>query len=307
MKKLVNKILLFLLPVLIVMAIAEILIRQMPNDYKLKRTLLLKHAANIEVLCLGSSHSYYNINPEYFSVPAFNAAHSSQTLNYDWFLLRKYQDSFPRLQYILLPISYQSLFESLDDAAESWRIKDYKLYYDINENNYLPYNFEVLSMPPRFNSNKIIDYYGRHQYTPAMNEFGYATTYHSSVKNDLQKMGREAAARNYFPNKKHLEENLVYLQKIINWAANRHVQVILFTSPAFEYYRNNLNSAQVNETQLAIKKIVSKNKHVSYNNFMNSSAFGANDFYDADHLNEIGAKKFTFMLNQLITKNKALK
>lgn len=302
MKKLLSKILLFLLPLLIIVATAELLLRQMPNEYKLKKNLLEKHAQSTELLCLGSSHSYYNINPVYFNIPAFNAAHSSQTLNYDWFLLRKYHDSFINLRYILLPISYQSLFEKLDDAAESWRIKNYKLYYNIHENNYLPYNFEVLSMAPRFNISRLVNYYCRQQYSPGVNELGYATSYQSTVKNDLEKMGREAAARNYFKNNNHFKENLGYLQKIINWATERKIQVILFTSPAVESYRQNRDTNQVNQSYKVIEQLVKNNPLVSYHNFIDSPDFTADDFYDGDHLNEIGAKKFTFTLNDLIKK-----
>ena len=39
---------------------------------------------------------------------------------------------------------------------------------------------------------------------------------------------------------------------------------------------------------------------VIYKNYMYDKMFIENDFYDADHLNEIGAEKLTKLLNNLI-------
>jgi hypothetical protein len=37
-----------------------------------------------------------------------------------------------------------------------------------------------------------------------------------------------------------------------------------------------------------------------YYNFLNDPSFQAEDFYDADHLDEKGAKKFTLLLDSVI-------
>jgi hypothetical protein len=39
---------------------------------------------------------------------------------------------------------------------------------------------------------------------------------------------------------------------------------------------------------------------VKYLNLLTDKAFDEKDFYDADHLNEIGAKKFTLKIDSLI-------
>ena len=44
--------------------------------------------------------------------------------------------------------------------------------------------------------------------------------------------------------------------------------------------------------------------NVTYQNFLLDSSFSAIDFYDADHLDEIGAKKLTSKIDSLINLNK---
>jgi hypothetical protein len=40
--------------------------------------------------------------------------------------------------------------------------------------------------------------------------------------------------------------------------------------------------------------------NVIYVNFLTSNLFDQEDFYDADHLNEIGSRKFTLEIEKLI-------
>jgi len=89
MSKFIIRTLLFSLPVLALFIVMEILLRQIPNDYLLKKKYLDNHSKEIETLILGSSHSFYGINPLYFSNNTFNASHISQSLDYDFAILKK--------------------------------------------------------------------------------------------------------------------------------------------------------------------------------------------------------------------------
>lgn len=84
------KLILFILPVIIFCVFAEVKLRSIDNDYKYKNEWLGKNASKVKLLTLGSSHTYFGINPEEFSVPAFNLAHVSQDLTFDYFLFEKY-------------------------------------------------------------------------------------------------------------------------------------------------------------------------------------------------------------------------
>ena len=67
-----------MLPIFLAVVIAfipmEILLENIPNDYSFKKEYLDENSDSIEILVLGSSHSYYGINPIYFHLRAFNAS-----------------------------------------------------------------------------------------------------------------------------------------------------------------------------------------------------------------------------------------
>jgi hypothetical protein len=46
--------------------------------------------------------------------------------------------------------------------------------------------------------------------------------------------------------------------------------------------------------------IEKENENVYYYNFINDNDFLENDFFDADHLNELGAMKFTKKIDDVI-------
>ncbi len=127
MKQFTLKIFLFLLPILIIGIALEFLLREIPNQYTLKDNYIATSSRKIETLVLGSSHTYYGVNPEYFTKPCFNLANISQSLNFDLELLKKHENEFSNLKTVIIPISYFSLFETLEEGDESWRVKNYTI------------------------------------------------------------------------------------------------------------------------------------------------------------------------------------
>jgi len=300
MKKLLIQISIFLLPVFIILLSTELLIRKIPNDYKYKKSQLDSISNSINILILGSSHAYYNVNPDYFDMPAYNAAHSSQTLKYDWLIARKYLDHADSLKFLLIPISYFSFFESMEHDTEAWRQKNYYLYYHINEPVSFNYKFELTSLPVRVNLKRVYDHYIKGKKGLFVNSKGFATDFVAGKKIDLEQKGLEAVSRNTKRDRSFARENFKYLQNIIDEANRKNTRVILFTAPAYHSYRNNLDRGQQLESDELLERILQNNPSVVYRNYLSDPGFLRFDFYDADHLNHLGAKKFTLKLNQLV-------
>ncbi|WP_396198942.1 hypothetical protein [Flavobacterium sp.] len=106
MKKFWLHILKIIVPIFIFFLVLEIALQKIPNDYQLKKSYLDQNASKINTLILGSSHTYFGINPEYFSKQTFNAAYVSQTLDLDKELLHHYKDKLTNLETVIIPISY---------------------------------------------------------------------------------------------------------------------------------------------------------------------------------------------------------
>ena len=301
MKRFIKKSILFIIPVLSIFICMEFLLKDIPNDYKFKKEFLDKNSQNIEILCLGSSHANYGINPVYFSKNSFNGSHISQSLDYDLKILNKYQGRLDNLKYILIPISYFTLYSRLDKGSESWRVKNYLLYYNIHTSNNIKDYSEVLSINIRTNIRRIGSYYIKKNQQITCSELGFGLNYSSTNQQDLIKTGITAAKRHTVKDDSLFNENINNLRLIIQLAKKSKSVVIFFTPPAYYTYRENLNPNQLEKSVNAISKIAKEYNNVIYKNYMYDKMFVKSDFYDADHLNEIGAEKLTKLLNNLIT------
>lgn len=285
----------------------EILLRNTPNDYLFKKQYLDKHSSEIETLILGSSHSFYGFNPEYFSSNTFNASHISQSLNYDFEILKKYQDQFKNLKTIILPISYFTLFGKLEAGSESWRVKNYIIYYDLNTSKSLINYSEVLSNRINVNIKRIASYYVLGNSTISCTDLGWGTRYNSKNARDLAETGKTAAKRhtrddiNSDKYQEIFNDNILILNSIIEWCNKNNVNVLLLTPPAFETYRQNLNQEQLKITINTTSEICSRHENCIYENLLSDTNFVAVDFFDADHLSEIGAKKLSELINEKIS------
>lgn len=302
MKKFIIKTILILLPLLVVAISMELLIRNIPNDYEYKKEFLDANSNTIEVLFFGSSHTYYGVNPKYISGNAFNASHISQSLDYDYEILMKYKKNWNKLHYIILPIDYFTLFSKVSTGVESWRVKNYQIYYNINKTINLSDNFEILSIKSKQNIKRIYFYYFKNKSSITCSKLGYGNV--ETEKLNLLESGIEAAKRHTKVDQLHLEENIIILKKIIDYATKNNIHILFYTSPAYPTYVSNLDKTQLKRTFKTINILTVNNLNCSYYNFLEDTSFVATDFRDADHLNEVGAKKLTLKLNDLI-KNKS--
>ena len=76
--------------------VVEFLVRKIPNVYGYKFEEITKNDKHYKTLILGSSHSFFGINPDYLSDPSFNAANVSQDFKYDSYVLEKSLDAHER-------------------------------------------------------------------------------------------------------------------------------------------------------------------------------------------------------------------
>jgi Protein of unknown function (DUF1574) len=290
----------FFLPIIIIGGLMEFMLRQIPNVYRYKYDYLNKNSNKIEVLILGSSHSFFGINPIYTKMKSFNASHVTQTLDYDLEILKKFENKWADLRYIVLPISYFSLFEKIESSKEAWRTKDYCMYYKIRTSKYLPYYTEMLSGQLITNYQRLYSYYLKKTDNIACSELGWGTSYNSKTAQNLIESGKEAAIRQTITNDKYYKEMILVLDSIVDFAKKRKIELILFTPPAFKSYRDNLDQNQINRTVQTIVDLVNRCNNCSYYNFLEDKSFISSDFYDADHMNEIGSKKLTLKIDSII-------
>jgi len=301
MKKLVINLFLFSFPFLLALFSIEVLIRIAPNDFTVKKEFLDIHSNDVETLILGSSHTFYGISPYFFESHCYNASQVSQTLGYDYEVLKKYRSRWSKLSTIIIPISYFSLFEKLEFSKESWRIKNYLIYYQMNDTSHkLKHHFEVTTIDFKKNIKKILKKHVKKESNITCSNLGWGTSFNSEFNKSLQLTGKINAERNTYKNLDLYNTNINTLEKIILFCKEKDVQIIFFTPPAHIVYRDNLNEFQLNKTLSSIVELTNKNENCLFINLLDDPSFIDEDFYDADHLNEIGAKKLSLIINNLV-------
>ncbi|CAM4413244.1 hypothetical protein [Flavobacterium terrigena] len=299
MKKFLIHLSKIIFPILFFFLVLEIAIRKIPNDYQLKKEYLDKNATKINTLILGSSHTFYGLNPEYFSTKTFNAAYVSQSLDLDYEILNAYQSKFKNLKTVIIPISYFSLFETLETDVEKWRIKNYVMYYGFKNKYQFTDNFESLNNHITQNVKKAVKYYVLDKSFITASNLGWGTNFNSENKKTFE--GAFTAKKHTAKNFNLYSENLKNLEKIIALSKKNNINIVFITTPTHKSYYQDLNKIQLEKTTKTISNLVKNNSNCKYFNLLKSDKFTSEDFYDADHLNEIGAKRLSLLLDKLIT------
>ena len=300
MKKFIKTILLFILPVIIGFASLETLLRGIPNDYLRKKEFLDGNSNRINCLILGSSHAFYGINPADSSLNGFNASYISQSLDYDFEILKMYSNNWSNLEYIVIPISYASLYYRLAGGDESWRVKNYNIYYGMKTSRKFVDYMETLSNKLKVNLDRLYSYYICGIPNVTCSDLGWGVKCNSKNRKNLDKTGEIAAKRHTGKDRKYFKENMDVVRAMIEFARGRNVKVLLCTLPAYRSYVEHLDGSQMAQTVCAMDELAQAYKNCRYVNLLEDKSFTEADFYDADHLNEIGARKLTLKLDGII-------
>lgn len=308
MTKFVLKSILIITPVILVVLTMELLVLNIPNVYKYKKEYMDSNSNQIETLILGSSHSYFGIDPIYFSKNTFNAAYTAQFPYFDIEILKKYQNNFEKLKCVILPITpvqlYVKRIEEISIAANAYK---YKIYYGINTINSIYYQSECLNKTFHLREilNRIIKYYVSGETTSTCSELGWNTDL-NTIKPpiDLEASGLERVqSQTSFTVNKNLEFEIVeynskILISIVEWCKIKNIKLLLFTPPAHESYRRNFDQIRATKAINTFSKIASTYDKCYYENMYDNFEFINDDnYYDADHLSKKGAIKLSKIIN----------
>jgi hypothetical protein len=299
------RVFLFLAPTLILIVLAELLVRKIPNEYRYKRHYLVQHAEETEILILGNSHSYYGVNPNHFDATTFNASHISQSLNFDFQILKLYEGQWKSIKTIILQVSYLTMAEKLEAGPEAWRVKNYTIYYGINEFSGWRDYFEVTSMEPDYILSRIRNHYINHSSQIACDGTGFGK-YCLNRKWDMDSTkAAETVARHTLTNSAEgsliERNNKQCVEDIIQWSRERDISMLLYRPPATVEYQQLVKDDQLIKMTEVVEGMLKKYHNCSYADFYDSKAFAPSDFCDADHLNESGAAKLSAFLNLRIS------
>ena len=286
------------------MVCLEIIVRNVPNEYKYKAEWMEANADSVETIILGTSHAFYGLDPSVLGKHAFSLANSAQQLRYDAFLLSKYSERYKNLKHVILSVSYFTLFDKDDKKAEgeSWRTVNYKVYFgDTLASNHFKNNFFVFHPTPLEEKfKKFLS--GDTLIACSKNGFGYP------IFREHQKHTLDDASGlvwvNHHTTKdwSGLEKNILYLKQIAKECQKQHAQFIIITTPTWHTYYDRLDQKQLKKMHEVIHDL-QKQYSVKYINMLKDERFVEEDFTDCNHMSCVGARK----LSSIISKELSLK
>lgn len=299
MKKIIYQTVVYLLPILLLLLSIELLYQIVPNNYTLKNKNVQKSYADTKVLIFGNSHAFYGLNPKYFDKPTFNLSNISQSLYFDQLLFDKHIDKFKSLQCIILNVEYTSLSQVDNSEEDIWRKYYYKEYMDLEVPIIANFDPKVcfLSSTRSFSTNvKLIKRYISEGTLVDCDEKGFGINYvKENRKLDIDKIAL-FTVKKHEDNSLDFSKNISRIQSIINKCNQKKIKVIIVTMPTCKEYSSGVN-------QLKLKKIIktcSSFKNVCYLNLFKDSRFTDDDFFDPDHLHNLGAKKCSLIVNKIL-------
>ncbi len=301
MKKFFINVTLFLLPLVAVFLLLEKGLQQVPNSYNQKKKLLQERMAEVEVINLGSSNAVNGINPEYFSRKSFNLANVTQTIYYDEELLKYYIDKLPKLKVVIIPITYVTLHRRIQDMEEQWRKYFYYYYWNIQIENEATFDINKYSLFTIYNPHVVMGIIRRGfkvNMAPKITPLGFDgrdTVGHLRHINDADGKTRV----NYHSegyNAVNVKEGTAHLEEIIKMLKAKNIEAVLVTTPVYKTYSSNARPEVIAAMKQVTDEMQSK-YGCKYFNYFTDARFSIDDFADNDHLNYLGAAKFSKILD----------
>jgi len=295
------KLFILLSPILILFVIVEYLTRYIPNSIQEKKQLFETRIKFTEVLVLGASHALYGINPDYFSCSGFNLSNVSQSLFYDTEITMKYLDRLTRLKAVIITIFYPSFWFELSDSFENWRDYLYFRSYGIKYPGLKVFTLETISYAAIYPRKLLIQFCRdpTRFTTEKLHENGWIL---SPPAQDVSGIDDIAGLDRFkyhhsLVKRSNLFRNLHYLARIMAELQKRNIKIFFVTVPVYKTYSKYIDQKIENENHRVIDELCSR-YGCKYFDYSKDSRFIMSDFYDSDHLNREGAKKFSMILNK---------
>jgi hypothetical protein len=313
MKKFAKKLFIFAVVPFLIIFLFDLWLRNINSIYKEKLKGLHKGSKNIEVLILGNSHASYGVDPNQFSMDAYNLANVSQSIYFDRRLTISNINNLPKLKYVFISLDFHSLnFESQGDR-DVWSYYANGIPY--REKTYLKEEISPalfgytpivslsllkkdITRKIKYRKIKTIDFDVENgvKLTDSLTKGFISFTGNSKYFKESDFKSRAQSFNADF-NAKTRHQVLNDLEQFVKELKEKGIVPIFFATPTFISYNLYLNKRLIKQNYTDIHKLTSK-YNLEYWDFSNSVGFEKVDFFNCDHLNKNGARKFSKMLNE---------
>lgn len=306
MKKFIHNITIISIILLLINVAIEFLLFLRPNIYSYKRTYVEEHINDISCLLLGNSHIVNSLKPNILGNGVFNMAIPGRDLFYDVELAKKFVPKMSQLELLIMPLDYEKFYfdRAKDNPYETTKPSEfgktrmcmYYKYMGIRVKRFW-YWSELLTSK--------LDYMSRFLKSDAdareCDSLGY-------LKNDLSNR-RDNWKNRFLPkivdttiDANQEKQAILYTRycTLAELAKNQGAKLILLSTPMYKTYNSFRNPVVIKEMGAFVAELKRKYPNIEYYDYSTDKRFVDEDFYDATHLNDIGADKFSIIFKEEI-------
>lgn len=300
MKRFLTYCAIFAVIVVLLLATVEAIVRHYPNSYSYKDQWMRAHGDSVTTLILGGSHSYYGLDPAMLGPGTFNLANVTQHPEYDYYVLTRYPTA--SLRRVILVVDAVNVFDYPVEVLpeDSYRATYYRVYMGCDKHSVLSrYGFELASLESC--KKKIVPavkyiFTGHYELNCDSLGIGHWFEDHAfRTPAELKGYAEAAVKRHRCKDYSNIDYNVEWVDSIGEYCRRRGIEIVVVTPPAVPEYYNNVEQRQIDEMYRVVKHITSR-YGARYYDYFKDNRFDSNDFYDADHLADPGARKLTRLL-----------
>ena len=307
MRKFLTNIAIFSILVFLLFTTIEVALLFIPNTYSYKRDYLENHINDIRVLLMGSSYIEEGVCPKLIGDGCFNIAISGRNIVYDAEIVKKYLPQMNHLQVVIIPLDY-SKFEfgrghknpldtriDLDLMTDTYRCMHYQ-YMNLHVDDFW-YWSEILNSQ----LNYISRFWQSREENVECDSLGFVALPLSNRQEgweyravppiiDTSMKINDYSFGLYWP----------YIEAIADCTNKNGIKLMLVEIPKYKTFQSFINDDVIHEKNELITKLKERFKNVVYYDYTYCKDFDEDDFYDACHLSDVGAKKFSNILRDKI-------
>lgn len=295
LRKFSLRLLIFFIPVLIIYFLVENVLAHMDFAEAKRNDYITENSKKIEILFLGSSQIERAINPKYISENSINIANSSQTLYEDFELLKFFYPKLSNLKMVVIEVSYDKLERDKSNVLPIIDPKNLK-FYGVNtfDRNIKIQDHFLFHFSPKYFSERLHNYFFNES-NIELNQYGF-----DENKFDGAYSHADYVLIENIENKQNYQNNLDILNNMIHFCQRNNLKILIYHPPTHYRYNELRKPNLVKKWRSLLDSLKTVHPDLSFFIDDTNSTFTREYFDDANHLNPIGAKKATEILDSVI-------
>ncbi len=303
MKKFLLKLIGLMFILLIISIAIEVSLLYKTNIYSYKHQYVLTHKDEIKVLLMGNSHILYSIIPDSVGDGVFNHAIPARPVYYDAELIKQYVPLLNNLEVVIMPLDYQRFYldrevdvQNIYESKEKSTIKCMYFKY-MNVRTDWWYWSELLNSKLNYMSRIIMTEKSARE----CDSLGYQML---SLEKKKKRWEYSALPKlidsTKVINQKAYDQLYCYYKDMAQVTYNNNIRLILLGTPMYKTFWDNMNDVIVRDRERFVSKLKATYPNVEYYDFTCDIRFNPDDFYNTNHLTEVGAAKFSRIIKGIL-------